>query len=186
MNARPGLITAPKDSTLDQPTTITVTINATFLPIRVSNTVEFFPHHTPPSATLSTDKITLVLQDLLQNPSPPTLFPNYGTDLHQCIQRLHKHLTPASNTPKPNTNKTTPLPLPTPRMIQQPTTTKGVPTNGSKGGHPTSKPKTPTVCHQLHLFFLLVQSSENGLPTDDYMRVRLFIYLIISNLNSRN
>ena len=33
--------------------------------IRVSNTVEFFPHHTPLLATSSTDKITLVLQDLL-------------------------------------------------------------------------------------------------------------------------
>ena len=53
--------------------------------IRVSNTVEFFPHHTPLPATSSSDKIVLVLQDLLemiQHPSPPTTFPHYGTELH--------------------------------------------------------------------------------------------------------
>ena len=54
--------------------------------ICVSNTVEFFPHHTPLTATSLLDKLLLILQDileLLQQPSSLTPFPNYGTALRQ-------------------------------------------------------------------------------------------------------
>ena len=88
-------------------------------PICVSNTVEFFPRHTPLLATSSTDKIVLVLQDLLellQHPSPPTPFPTYSTDLHQCVQRLDTHLSPTSI---PSTTKmTSPVQIPTPRVLR--------------------------------------------------------------------
>ena len=123
MNAHPGLPTESKDSTLDQPTIITITINATFLkqnPSASLTQLNFFPHHTLLPATSSTDKIALDLQDLLellQHPSLPISFPNYGTDLYQCICRLDKHL--SSTKPKSTTanNKTSLLPIAISRVL---------------------------------------------------------------------
>ena len=88
--------------------------------IYISNTAEFFPHHTPLPATSSSDKIVLVLQDflgLLQHQSPPTPFPNYGTDLHQCIRHLDTHLSPTATKSKPANSMASPLSITTPRVL---------------------------------------------------------------------
>ena len=89
--------------------------------IHVSNTVILFPRHTLITATSLSDKLLLVLQnpiDLLQHPSPPIPFPNYGTELHQCIRRLGKHMLPMTPKSKTTNNKTFLLPIATSRVLR--------------------------------------------------------------------
>ena len=113
LNDHPGSITVYNDSTLGQPTTITVTINATS---REQNPYVYLTllnsFLTPPTITTisSSDKLLLVLQnllDLLQH-----------TDLRQCIHCLDNHLSLRTPKSKSANNTTSLLPIATPRVLR--------------------------------------------------------------------
>ena len=58
---------------------------------RISNTVEFYPHNFTMTKTSSTEKLTMVLTNLLEipkQPQPATPFLDPGTDLNKSIWLL--------------------------------------------------------------------------------------------------
>ena len=144
MNAYPGLTTVQKDSTLDQPTIITVTINATSLQqnpsasltqLNSSHTTHLSRQHCRQtksrwfSEISSTSSETQVHQHRSQ------------TMVLNCINVSEAStstwpLHPKTQHPQ---NDTVTLPNTTCLTIHHPATTKGVAPNSSKGGHPTSK-----------------------------------------------
>ena len=147
MNTHPGLPTVPKDSTLDQPAIITVTINAISLKPNPSvsltqlnsflTTHLSWQHHQRKksrwffriSSTYSDTQVCL---------------PCFQTMVLTCINVSDVSTTTAPCVQHTQTRHQQDVTVTTPNSacltFHLPATTKGVPSHCSKGGHPTSTP----------------------------------------------